>query len=55
MRWELSVLPVAHFVQMPRTAQVKFKSSVAGALHPFAPICKLEQGLLAVRSANGRF
>jgi hypothetical protein len=30
---KLSVLPVGHFVQMRRLAQVKFKSSVAGALH----------------------
>jgi hypothetical protein len=52
MRCELSVLPDRHFVQMPRAAQVKFKSSVAGALHPSWCDPKLEQGV-ALRSANG--
>jgi hypothetical protein len=28
-----SVLPDRHFVQIPEAAQIKFKSSVAGALH----------------------
>jgi hypothetical protein len=47
MRCELSVLPDRHFVQMPRAAQVKFKSSVAGALHPLQRDPKLEQGVCA--------
>jgi hypothetical protein len=62
MRHE-SVLPVAYFVQIPRTVQIKFTSSVAGTLHPpsltSCPQAKfkaksqaspeLEQGLLMTR------
>jgi hypothetical protein len=33
MRYK-SVLPVGYFVQMPGAVQIKFTSSVAGALHP---------------------
>jgi hypothetical protein len=39
-----SVLRVAHFVQMGAAFQIKFTSSVAGALHPPRSYPKLEQG-----------
>jgi hypothetical protein len=42
MRCELSLLPAGHFVQMRSAFQIKFTSSVAGALHQPDP--KLEQG-----------
>src|SRR5579862_8174392 len=48
----VSVLPVGYFVQMPDLVQIKFTSSVAGALHSPRPYPEPEQDL---RSANGRF
>src|SRR5579872_1699255 len=51
----VSVLPVGYFVQMPDLVQIKFTSSVAGALHPPRPYPELEQDRRRPRSANGRF
>jgi hypothetical protein len=42
---EESVFRVRYFVQMGRAIQIKFTSSVAGALHLGRPYPKLEQDL----------
>jgi hypothetical protein len=41
-----SVFRVTYFVQIRTAFQIKFTSSVAGALHPALPYPKLEQGFL---------
>jgi hypothetical protein len=53
----VSVLPVGYFVQMFGPVQIKFTSSVAGALHPPRPYPELKQDLRRQSGhwANGRF
>jgi hypothetical protein len=51
-----SVFRVRHFVQMGAAVQIKFKSSVAAALHFAQRYPKLEQDLRPMpRSASGPF